>query len=249
VFDILACGATFGDGAERVVPHETILIVEDEKDIAELLAYNLKKEGFRTRIAETGEKGLALVSASPPNLILLDLMLPGVDGREVCRRLKAAETTRSIPIVMLTARGEDTDVVAGLELGADDYITKPFSPKVLVARVRTVLRRLSEPIPELPDRIRLHELDIDVVRHQVSCRGAPVGLSATEFGLLVFLARRPGWVFSRAQIISGVRGEDYPVTERAVDVQVLGLRRKLGPCGEAIETVRGVGYRLKEDTA
>ena len=147
---------------------------------------------------------------------------------------------------MLTARGEDTDVVAGLELGADDYVTKPFSPKVLVARVRSVLRRRAEPVPEPTDRIRLHELDIDLARHQVTCRGAAVELSATEFGLLVFLARRPGWVFSRAQIISGVRGEDYPVTERAVDVQVLGLRRKLGPCGEVIETVRGIGYRLRE---
>jgi two-component system alkaline phosphatase synthesis response regulator PhoP len=169
-----------------------------------------------------------------------------VDGREVCRRLKAAEATRCIPVVMLTARGEESDVVAGLELGADDYVTKPFSPKVLVARVRSVLRRRAEPVPEPTDRIRLHELDIDLARHQVGCRGAAVELSATEFSLLVFLARRPGWVFSRAQIISGVRGEDYPVTERAVDVQVLGLRRKLGPCGEVIETVRGIGYRLRE---
>jgi two-component system phosphate regulon response regulator PhoB len=228
--------------------HELILIVEDEKDIAELVAYNLKREGFRTRTAESGEKGLALAAANPPSLILLDLMLPGVDGREVCRRLKASEATRSIPVVMMTARGEDIDVVAGLELGADDYITKPFSPKVLVARVRSVLRRRAEPAPELSDHLRIHDLDIDVARHQVRCGGAPVELSATEFGLLVFLARRPGWVFSRAQIISGVRGEDYPVTERAVDVQVLGLRRKLGACGEVIETVRGVGYRLKEPT-
>jgi two-component system alkaline phosphatase synthesis response regulator PhoP len=228
------------------VAHETILIVEDEKDIAELVAYNLKREGFQVRLADSGEKGLALAQKTPPDLVLLDLMLPGVDGREVCRRLKANEATRSIPVVMLTARGEDTDVVAGLELGADDYITKPFSPKVLLARVRSVLRRRAEPALELSDHIRIHDLDIDVVRHQVRCGGVPVELSATEFGLLVFLARRPGWVFSRAQIISGVRGEDYPVTERAVDVQVLGLRRKLGACGEVIETVRGVGYRLKE---
>ena len=229
--------------------HETVLIVEDEKDIAELVAYNLKREGFRTRIADSGEKCLAMAAAAPPSIILLDLMLPGVDGREVCRRLKAGEATRAIPVVMLTARGEDTDVVAGLELGADDYITKPFSPKVLVARVRSVLRRGAEPVPDQPDRICLHELDIDMPRHQVTCRGAAVELSATEFGLLVFLARRPGWVFSRAQIISGVRGEDYPVTERAVDVQVLGLRRKLGPCGEVIETVRGIGYRLREQSS
>ena len=228
--------------------HETILIVEDEKDIAELVAYNLKREGFRTLTAASGEKGLALAAASPPSLILLDLMLPGVDGREVCRRLKAGEATRSIPVVMLTARGEDTDVVAGLELGADDYIAKPFSPKVLVARVRSVLRhRAGAATVEAADRLRLHELDIDLARHKVRCGVAAVELSATEFDLLVFLARRPGWVFSRAQIISGVRGGEYPVTERAVDVQVLGLRRKLGACGEMIETVRGVGYRLKED--
>jgi two-component system phosphate regulon response regulator PhoB len=228
------------------VAHETVLIVEDEKDIAELVAYNLKREGFRTRIADSGEKCLALAASNPPHLILLDLMLPGVDGREVCRRLKAGESTREIPVVMLTARGEDTDVVAGLELGADDYITKPFSPKVLVARVRSVLRRRAAPVPEPTDRLRLHELEIDLQRRQVLCGGAEVELSATEFDLLVLLARRPGWVFTRSQIISGVRGEDYPVTERAVDVQVLGLRRKLGECGQGIETVRGVGYRLKE---
>jgi len=230
------------------VAHETILIVEDEKDIAELLAYNLKREGFRTLRASSGEKGLALAASNPPSLVLLDLMLPGVDGREVCRRLKAGEATRSIPIVMLTARSEDTDVVAGLELGADDYITTPFSPRVLVARVRSVLRRRAGELPQPPtDRIRLRELDIDLQRRQVRCRGQALELSATEFDLLVLLARRPGWVFSRAQIISGVRGEDYPVTERAVDVQVLGLRRKLGACGPLIQTVRGVGYRLQEE--
>lgn len=229
------------------MPHETILIVEDEKDIAELVAYNLKREGFRTQIAESGEKCLAAAAASPPSLILLDLMLPGVDGLEVCRRLKANPATRSIPVVMLTARSEDTDVVAGFELGADDYVTKPFSPRVLIARVRSTLRRRSAPLPDPLDAIRIHELEIDVVRHHVRCGNATVDLSATEFGLLVFLARQPGWVFSRSQIISGVRGEDYPVTERAVDVQVLGLRRKLGRCGDVIETVRGVGYRLKDE--
>jgi len=226
---------------------ETILIVEDEKDIAELVAYNLKREGFRTRITDSGEKCLAQAAANPPSLILLDLMLPGVDGREVCRRLKAGESTRAIPVIMLTARGEDTDVVAGLELGAEDYITKPFSPQGLVARVRSVLRRRAGPPPETGDRLQVQGLDIDLARHQVRCRGAAVELSATEFGLLLLLARRPGWVVSRAQIISGVRGEDYPVTERAVDVQVLGLRRKLGACGGLIETVRGIGYRLREE--
>lgn len=225
---------------------ETILIVEDEKDIAELIAYNLQREGFRTRIADTGEKALSLVRKSPPDLVLLDLMLPGVDGREVCRHLKSQEPSRDIPVVILTARGEDTDVVAGLELGAEDYITKPFSPKVLVARLRTILRRRAEPSSEEQNLIQVHDLQIDLGRRRVLCAGRPVELSVTEFDLLVFLARHPGWVYSRGQIIAGVKGEDYPVTERAVDVQVLGLRRKLGPCGRAIETVRGVGYRMRQ---
>jgi len=228
------------------VARETILIVEDEKDIAELIAYNLQREGFRTRIADTGEKALNQVRRSPPDLILLDLMLPGVDGREVCRRLKSQEPGRGIPVVILTARGEDTDIVAGLELGADDYITKPFSPKVLVARLRTVLRRREEPSAESQNLLQLHDLQIDLGRRQVLCQGKPVELSVTEFDLLVFLARHPGWVYSRSQIIAGVKGEDYPVTERAVDVQVLGLRRKLGACGRTIETVRGVGYRMRQ---
>jgi len=228
---------------------KTILVVEDEKDIAELLAYNLKREGFQVRLADSGEKALAQALKNPPDLVLLDLMLPGIDGREVCRRLKANQATVRIPIVILTARTEESDVVAGLELGADDYITKPFSPRVLLARVRSVLRRRSAPAEDSSDHIRLQDLEIDLARHQVRCGGQKVELSATEFDLLVFLARRPGWVFSRAQIIAGVRGEDYPVTERAVDVQVLGLRRELGACGQAIETVRGVGYRFREEKA
>jgi two-component system alkaline phosphatase synthesis response regulator PhoP len=228
---------------------KTILVVEDEKDIAELLGYNLKRDGFQVRLADTGEKALAQALKNPPDLVLLDLMLPGIDGREVCRRLRANEATAMIPIVILTARSEESDVVAGLELGADDYITKPFSPRVLMARVRSVLRRRTAPVEESQDHIRLQELEIDLARHQVHCGGQPVELSATEFDLLVLLARRPGWVFSRSQIIAGVRGEDYPVTERAVDVQVLGLRRKLGPCGQAIQTVRGVGYRFREEKA
>jgi two-component system phosphate regulon response regulator PhoB len=228
---------------------KTILVVEDEKDIAELLAYNLKREGFQVRLADSGEKGLAQALKNPPDLVLLDLMLPGIDGREVCRRLRANEATAPIPIVILTARSEESDVVAGLELGADDYITKPFSPRVLMARVRSVLRRHAAPVEEPADHIRLEALEIEVARHQVRCDGEALELSATEFALLLFLARRPGRVFSRSQIIAGVRGEDYPVTERAVDVQVLGLRRKLGSCGQAIQTVRGVGYRFREEKA
>jgi two-component system phosphate regulon response regulator PhoB len=174
-------------------------------------------------------------------------MLPGVDGLEVCRTLKQEKSTRSIPIVMLTAKSEDSDVVSGLEVGADDYVTKPFSPRVLVARVRAVLRRENHrEEKEVPSNIRVHQIEIDVPRHEVKCRGRVVDLSATEFGILMLLSGNPGWVYSRRKIIALVKGDDYPVTDRAVDVQILGLRKKLGECGDLIETVRGYGYRLKD---
>ncbi len=227
---------------------ETILIVDDEQDIIELVDFNLKKEGFRTITASTGEEVLRSVSNKPPDLIMLDLMLPGLDGRDVCRRLKQDERTRNIPILMVTARTEDSDIIAGLELGADDYITKPFSPKVLIARVRAVLRR-SHRASELPapsGRIKIHGIEIDVSRHEVFKRGEPVALSVSEFSILEYLARNPGWVFSRSQIITAVKGADYPVTERSVDVQILGIRKKLGQEGKHIETVRGIGYRMQE---
>ncbi len=227
---------------------ETILIVDDEQDILELLNFNLKKEGYKTLTAASGEEVLRSVSSKPPDLIVLDLMLPGVDGRDVCRRLKQDERTRQIPVLMVTAKTEDSDIIAGLELGADDYITKPFSPKVLVARVRAVLRRshrLSESATS-PERIKIHGIEIDVARHEVFKRGEPVGLSVSEFSILEYLARNPGWVFSRSQIITAVKGTDYPVTERSVDVQILGIRKKLGSEGKHIETVRGIGYRMQE---
>ena len=227
--------------------HETILIVEDEKDIAEMIVYNLNKEGYKTHISATGEEALAQTALDLPDLILLDLMLPGVDGLEVCQRLKQEKTTRSVPVVMLTAKGEDSDIVAGLEIGADDYVTKPFSPKVLIARIRAVLRRIEQrQVLSEKEQFEIHQLHIDVPRHQVHCAGNSVDLSASEFGILLFLSRNPGWVFSRSQIISAVKGEDYPVTERSVDVQILGLRKKLGQCGAIIETVRGIGYRLQQ---
>ncbi len=227
--------------------HEQILVVEDDEDILELLRYNLQREGFTVVTADTGEAGLDKARARPPNLLILDLMLPRMDGLEVCRRLKAEDKTRSIPIIMVTAKGEEADIVTGLELGADDYICKPFRPRELVARVRTVLRRGQEDTATPAAAIiEVEGMVIDPGRRTVQVGGRPVELTYTEFQVLLVLARRPGWVFTRYQIVDAVRGEDYPVTDRAVDVQMVGLRKKLGRYGKYIETVRGVGYRFKD---
>ena len=225
---------------------EKILVVDDEEDIIELLRFNLSREGFQVSSAASGEDALTLVRSEVPNLLLLDLMLPGMDGLEVTRRLKNNSNTKDIPIVMLTAKGEEPDIVAGLELGADDYVTKPFSPRVLVARVRAVLRRKVKELPEETSSFQVHDLVIHPGRHEVLVDGESVELTFTEFAILNHLARRPGWVFTRYQIVDAVRGTDYPVTDRSVDVQIVGLRKKLGPAGKYIETVRGVGYRFKE---
>ncbi|MBN1686496.1 MAG: response regulator transcription factor [Spirochaetales bacterium] len=224
---------------------ETIFIVEDEPDILNLISYNLRKAGYRTRGVTTGEEALPSLFKERPDLVILDLMLPGIGGFEICREMKGNEKLKNVPVIMLTARTEDVDIVTGLEAGADDYITKPFSPKVVVARVRTVLRRAHHEKPRSEnDRISIHGIEIDRGRHEVFCDGEAVELSATEFLILSFLASNPGWVFSRSQIITAVKGEDYPVTERSVDVQILGIRRKLGDYGKNIVTVRGVGYKM-----
>jgi two-component system phosphate regulon response regulator PhoB len=228
------------------VSREKILVVDDEEDILELVSYNLQKEGYELHRATSGETGIKMARTLLPDLILLDLMLPGMDGLECCRLLKSEPRTSSIPVVMLTAKGEDSDIVAGLELGADDYITKPFSPRVLLARVRAVLRRTKKAAEPSPAVIRIHELELNPAKHEVRVKGKPVELTATEFKILELLAGRPGWVFTRGQIISQVKGEDYPVTDRAVDVQVVALRKKLGPAGKYIQTVHGVGYRFQE---
>jgi two-component system phosphate regulon response regulator PhoB len=225
---------------------ESILIIEDDEDIQELVRYNLTREGYRLKSVVSGEEGLRAAKAEVPDVILLDLMLPGIDGLELCRMLKADPKVRHIPIVMLTAKGEEADVVAGLELGADDYVTKPFSVKVLVARLRTLLRRKAKAEAADDAVIKIKELVIHPGRHEVMLKNKKIDLTFTEFRLLHVLARRPGWVFTRQQIVDAVKGEDYPVTDRAVDVQVVGLRRKLGPAGDYIETVRGVGYRFRE---
>lgn len=225
---------------------ETILVVDDEEDILELINYNLTKEHYNVICVGTGEEALTSARSNMPQLVVLDLMLPGVDGLEVCRHLKGDQKTRSIPIIMLSAKGEEADIVTGIELGADDYVTKPFSPRVLLARIKAVLRRRATEPTRDADTIRIHDLVIDPGRHEVMAAGEPVKLTLTEFRLLHFLSRRPGWVFTRGQIVDGTQGDDVIVTDRSVDVHVVSLRKKLGECGKCIETVRGVGYRLKD---
>ncbi len=223
-----------------------ILVVDDEEDILELVRHHLNREGYEVRCAESGEQALQAATAESMDLIILDLMLPGIDGLEVARRLKNDNRTQHIPILMLTAKGEESDVVTGLELGADDYVTKPFSPRILVARARASIRRqLKEALDEMAV-IQVHEIEIHPGRRTVHISGQAVNLTYTEFQVLSILARRPGWVFTRSQIVDMVRGDDYPVTDRSVDVQIVGLRKKLGGCGHYIETVRGVGYRFKD---
>lgn len=224
---------------------EKILVVDDEEDIQELVKLNLVREGYSVITCGTGEKALELAHSELPALIVLDLMLPGIDGLEVCKKLKADPKAENIPIIMLTAKGEESDIVTGLELGADDYVTKPFSGKVLVARIRRLLRRATARAPD-KGTIDIHDLTIDPARHEVKVQGEPVELTLTEFNILHTLARRPGFVFTRYQIVDSIHGSDYLVTDRAVDVQIVSLRKKLGPCGKYIETVRGVGYRFRD---
>ena len=234
------------DGAVELMGKETILVVEDEEDIRELLKYNLEKEGYQVFGAATGEEGLRAVRDRRPDLILLDLMLPGVDGLEVCRRIRGEARTQHLPIIMLTAKGEEADIVTGLELGADDYIVKPFSPRVLLARLRAALRRRSEPLLPASEPLKTDELVIHPGRHEVLLKGQAIPLTVTEFRLLHLLARKPGWVFTRSHIVNEIHGEDYPVSDRSIDVQIVSLRKKLGAFGSRIETIRGIGYRFKE---
>lgn len=223
-----------------------IFIVEDEEDILDLLQYHLMREGYTVSTATNGEEALVAIPKCMPDLVLLDLMLPGVNGLDVCHKLKADSQTATIPIIMVTAKGEESDVVTGLALGADDYVAKPFSMKVLIARVRTALRRKGQLPADADAILRIRDMAIDPRKREVLVKGKPVDLTFTEFGLLHFLAGHPGWVMTRDQIIDAVRGEDYAVTDRAVDVQIVGLRKKLGKYADDIETVRGVGYRFKE---
>jgi len=231
----------------KTMSKETILIVDDEEDILELIKYNLKSEGYQILTAQTGEAAIKIARQSQLDLLILDLMLPGIDGLEVTRYLKNNASTRDLPIVMLTAKGEESDVVTGLELGANDYISKPFSPKVLIARIRAILRRRRKQSEDSGNQIRQEgDMMIDTARHKVTIEGVPLDLTLSEFGLLAFLADKKGWVFTRGQIVDAIRGENYAVTERSIDVIIVGLRKKLKNYAQLIETVRGVGYRFKE---
>ncbi|NMA19594.1 MAG: response regulator transcription factor [Lentisphaerae bacterium] len=226
---------------------EKILVIEDEEPIRELLKMTLESAGYSgIYMAANGEDGLRLAQSRLPDLILLDLMLPGMDGLSVCRQLKSQEETRAIPIIMLTARSEESDVVIGLELGAVDYITKPFSRKILIARVRAQLRQFSD--AEESNEIRRGGLVIRKDQHEVRLNGKVLDLTFSEFAILHLLVSYPGRVYTRNQIITRVKGDGYPVTERAIDVQILNLRRKLGDWAVNIDTVRGVGYRYKQES-
>jgi len=229
---------------------ETILVVEDDENIQQLVGYNLAKAGFNVIYADNGEQALSVIKRERPELIVLDLMLPGLSGFEVCKLVRKDPKTRNLPIVMLTAKSEENDMAAGLDIGADDYITKPFSPKILISRIKAALRR-KEGLSEEGDEskkagpLTIHGITIDPNRYEVLVGEEAIPLTVTEFSILELLARRPGWVFNRQQIIDGVRGYDYVITPRAVDVQVFGLRKKLGKAGKHIETVRGIGYRMQ----
>ena len=225
---------------------QLILIIEDDEDIRELLVYNLEKNGYEAEGVESGESGLASAIRRKPDLILLDLMLPGMDGLSVCRQLKAGKATHEIPIIMISAKGEETDIITGLELGADDYLAKPFSPNILLSRVRAVLRRIGQTLPDETTILKAHDLVIDPKKFKATLAGQNLDLTASEFRILYYLASHRGWVFTRYQIMDAIRGEGYVVTERAIDVQIAGLRKKLGEFYGYIETVRGVGYRFLE---
>jgi two-component system alkaline phosphatase synthesis response regulator PhoP len=226
---------------------ERILVIEDEEDILALVHYNLMKSGYRVEVSTCGEEGLRQAEATRPDLIVLDLMLPKIDGLEICQRIRCNTDLMATAIVMMTAKGEEADIVKGLELGADDYIPKPFSPQVLIARIKAVLRRrgAAQHTPGEEPTI-VHDLTIDPRRNRVTAAGEEVDLTVSEFKLLCKLADKPGWVFTRTQIVDAIHGEGYAITDRAIDVQIVGLRKKLGSCGSYIETVRGVGYRFKE---
>ena len=225
---------------------EVILIIEDDPEIQELLSVSMAREDWKLLQVKTGEEGLKLLKTKKVNCILLDIMLPGMDGLRVLKKIKEIEQCRNIPIIMTTARSEESDIICGLEMGADDYVIKPYSPKVLIARIRAGLRRKEEHGADISGTVlQQGELKMDTARYEVSFRGKPLDLLATEFAILKHFLANPEIVFTRSQIIVAVRGQDYPVTDRSVDVQILGLRKKLGPAGDMIETIRGIGYRFR----
>lgn len=225
---------------------KTILIVDDEEDILGLVEFHVQQQGYKTLKAASGETALKLARNEKPDLVILDLMLPGIGGLDVCKYLKSEPSTAHVPIIMLTAKGEETDIVKGLELGADDYVTKPFSPKVLMARLKSVIRRKDGSADGKTGLSHYREITIDPGRRKIKVAETTIELTYTEFEILQFLCTHPGWVFTRNDIVDNVHGDNYPVTDRSVDVQIVGLRKKLGAAGKYIETVRGVGYRMQE---
>src|SRR4051794_26704555 len=243
----------FGRAFEGMMNKATILVVDDERDLVELVRYNLERGGYGVVTAFDGESAVEAAQRRRPDLVVLDVMMPGIDGLEVCRRLRADNRTAGLPIIMLTAKAAEADRVVGLELGADDYVIKPFSPRELVARVRAVLRRSrgrasgATSADEAGAVIAHGPLLIDTDRHQVKFEGRSVSLTPTEFRILHYIASRPGRVLSRDDIISGALGQDAMVFDRTIDVHITALRRKLGAGGQRIETVRGFGYRLSDE--
>lgn len=227
-----------------------IVVVEDEADILEILTYNLKREGFDVISADNGLQGLNLIKQHLPDIVLLDLMMPGMDGLEVCKHMRAKKLTQNIPVIMVTAKSEESDIVLGLGLGADDYVSKPFSPKELIARIKATLRRGSRAATTTDDdkesSIEVDGLMIDNDKHKVSYQGINIKLTATEFRLLHFLASHPGRVFSREQLMNNAYATDVIVVDRNIDVHIRAIRKKIGEQNLFIETIRGVGYSFKE---
>ena len=223
-----------------------ILIIEDDPAIQELLSHTMSREGWKLHQALTGEDGLKALKTKSFNCILLDIMLPGIDGLKALKKIKDIDQCKNVPVIMTTAKGEEADIITGLELGADDYVVKPYSPKVLIARIRAALRRQEESKNTGPVTVlQQGELKLDTARHMAFYRDKPLDLFATEFALLKHFISSPEIVFSRNQIIAAIHGPDYPVTDRSVDVQILGLPKKLGEAGDMIETIRGIGYRFR----
>ena len=243
----LRAPAHIPEESKRTGSPRSVLVVEDEESIREMISLGLERAGYTVSSAGDGEEGLALVRRERPDLVVLDLMLPGIDGLEVCRRLRAERETATLPLIILSARDAERDIVTGLELGADDYLTKPFSLGILAARIRAVLRRREGKDPA-PDRetISAGQIVLDRRRREVLVAGERVDLTFTEFEILWLLAGNPGQVFTRSRIVEGLRGADASITVRAVDVRLVGLRRKLGAAAGCIETVRGVGYRFAD---
>lgn len=227
---------------------EKILVIDDEKDIVKIVQYHLRKEGFGVIKAHTGGAALDIIDSTDNlALVILDIMLPGIDGLEICRRLKSDDKTKNIPVIMLTVKSEEADIIKGLKMGADDYITKPFSPKVLVERVKTVLKRTRVDIKKNDlEIIKVGDIEIDIPKHKVKIKEKSVNLTALEFNILTLLAKNPGKVFTREELLKNAWSEETTTMDKAVDVHITWLRQKLGAAGDLIETIRGIGYRLKD---